>query len=126
MLDFQEKKRIRRAAYSWPTLIGLVAVLGLLVNATWGVYGKYLDTSRNEALAEKDEVTLRARAEALSANIARLSTEQGKEEEIRNKYGFTKPGEGVIVIVDEEASSTSTSTPESSWSSFWEAVKGIF
>jgi cell division protein FtsB len=126
MFDFQEKKRVRKALYSKPVLIGLVLALAGLAHATWGVYGKYLDTSRNEALAEKDEATLKARAEALQANIARLSTRQGKEEEIRTKYGFTKDGEGVIVIVDATTSVHASTTEKSALKSFLEAMKSIF
>ena|SRR5258708_2647871 len=126
MLDFQEKKRVRRALYSPLALAVLVGLLGLMGHATWSVYGKYRDTAANKATAEKQKVSLQARAQSLTADIARLSTDAGKEEEIRTKYGFTKAGEGVIVIVDDTSAKGATSTPVSGWSHFWQMIKSIF
>lgn len=126
MFDFQERKRIRRVVYSRPMLAVLVLAFVLLAHATWGVYLKYRSTATNEALAKKDEATLRARADVLAATVARLSTAQGKEEEIRTKYGFTKAGEGVIVIVDPTSTVPISSPQESMWSKFLKAMAHFF
>ena len=38
----------------------------------------------------------------MTEEIARLDTERGVEEEVRNKFEVSKEGEGVIVLLDKK------------------------
>lgn len=103
-------------------LLGLLFVAGFLGWAVWGVYWKDRESADLRAQSERKLSDFQARYDALSASIAGLSTERGKEELLRDTEDVGKPGEKLIVIVDPSASSDtapqSTSTPEAWWR-FW-------
>ncbi len=60
---------------------------------------------------------LQVRDKMLSAEIERLKTETGVEQEIREKYNLVKEGEEVIMVVDKELDDNlgSKSTPIGFW-----------
>jgi cell division protein FtsB len=100
MLEFQEKRKIKNLLYSKVTLTVLIILVVLLLNAVWNVYKKQ-DLAKDNLI--KTAVVfegLQAREKMLSSEIERLKTKNGVEEEIREKYGLVKPGEEVIVVVD--------------------------
>jgi cell division protein FtsB len=119
MREFQEKKRFKKLLYSKTT----VAILGIFIiffaNATWGVYKKERESSANAVNAKKELEHLTDRKILLNKETKRLSTEQGIEEEIRAKYSVSKPGESVIIIVnDKEAATTTVQNQDSWWGKF--------
>jgi cell division protein FtsB len=61
-----------------------------------------METSKNKNIAEKKVTELKQMKQELSENIASLNTEKGQEESIRDKFGFAKEGEEVVVIVEEK------------------------
>src|SRR3989338_2688583 len=100
MLDIRERTRLRRFLYAKPTIIALVLVVVLLFRGVWGVYQKSA-----EAVAKRDKATaeladLAAREKELHEGIARLSTGEGVEAEIRDRFMVAKEGEKVMLIVD--------------------------
>lgn len=79
---------------------------GIILLFAWNVFGfigKMRDTSRNKNIAEKKVMELKQMKQELSENIASLNTEKGQEESIRDKFGFAKEGEEVVVIVEEKS-----------------------
>jgi cell division protein FtsB len=120
MLEFQEKRRFRRLLYSRVTFIILLLILIWLLNAVWKVYKKQDMTKDNLAKTAIDLEDLKAREKMLSLEIDRLKTEGGTEEEIREKYGLVKPGEEVLVVVDNNDNINSNST--STKIGFWQRV----
>ena len=56
----------------------------------------------------------------LSSEIERLKTKDGIEEEIRNKFNVVKPGEHLVVIVDDASTSKNETTKQNTgwWGSF--------
>lgn len=71
------------------------------------------DESRKE-LAELEEKQV-----VLGQKIENLSTEQGVEAEVRQRYRVVKPGEQLVIVVDnEEGESVSVEKP-----SFWQKLK---
>lgn len=110
MLEFRQKKKIRRILYSPFTLIFLLIILLILLKSLFGAYNKAkLSTSNLEK--EKNELQrLINREKILSSSIDYLKTDAGIENEIRNKFRAIKEGERVAVIVDDNANSTSTSS----------------
>jgi cell division protein FtsB len=121
MMEFQEKIRVRRLLYSKLTLAVLVILIGFLGNALWGVYKKQSLTRDNLDKTAATFDSLQAREKMLSSEIDRLKTVKGTEQEIREKYGLIKPGEEVIVVVDDGADPASVTAP--SGASFWQKVK---
>ena len=120
MLEFQEKRKIKRFFYSNVTLIFLIILIFLLLKMVWSVYEKQALTKDNLAKTATSFEGLQAREKMLSAEIERLNTEAGREVEIREKYGLVKPGEEVIVVVPKaEDDLNQVSTP----SSFWQKLK---
>ena len=121
MYELQEKKRTRRFLYSWPVIVLLFASLLLLVHSVWGAYQKerYALEKSEESLRELREMQKHERE--LSAQMERLQSERGREEEIREKFLVGKEGEGVIYIIDTPAVAGSThkkNEKENFWAGF--------
>ncbi len=121
MLEFQEKRKLRRFMYSKVTLFFLIILIIFLLNSVWKVYQKQAMTRENLAKTASALESLQTREEMLSSEIERLQTKEGTEEEIRAKYGLVKPGEEVIIIVDDNKNKSVTSISTST--SFWQKVK---
>lgn len=97
-LDFRQRFRFRRMLYSKIVAVALLALFVLVAQATWGMYEKSVEAGERR---DRAEMTLRGyeeRTQELDANIERLSTERGIEEEIRDRFMVAKEGEGVIVV----------------------------
>ncbi len=117
MQEFQHKKRTRRFLYSFPVIIILVFLLLVLVRGVCGAWEKreYAREKAEEVAVQID--LLKEREAELKAKISRLESEQGKEEELREKFLVGKEGEGVVFIVDPPVSTTTNE--ESAESGFW-------
>ena len=116
MMEFQEKRKIKRFLYSKVTVAILVILILFVLTEVWDVYKKQSITRDNLAKTAAIFEGLKDREKMLSSEIERLKTEGGTEAEIREKYGLVKPGEEVLVIVgDDTATDTVTSSPVSFW-----------
>ena len=124
MLEFQEKRKLRRFIYSKITLIILIVVIGFVIKAVWGVYEKQSLTKDNLEKISINLDSLQAREKMLSSEIERLKTEEGIEEEVREKYGLVKPGEEVIVVVNSDE--TESLNSDLSKISFWQKIVNWF
>lgn len=102
MKSFQQKGRLRNIVYSRPVLV----FLGVLVLIfAWGVINfmdKMKVTIKNKKIAEDKVAQLDQEKERLSSDIAKLKTDTGVEESIREKFGLAKEGENVIVIIEDK------------------------
>ena len=102
MRNFQEKRRLNRFFQSTP-ILAFLAILVLIF--AWGVFGfmgKMSATSDNKQVAAVKLAELEDKKQRLNGEIARLETEGGVEENIREKFGLAKAGEGLIVVVDDK------------------------
>ncbi len=80
-------------------------------------------------LVRREMTDLENKKTAMEALINRLETETGAEEEIRSKFPVKKPGENMVVIVDEEVKIGDNSGESDSsgvLSKIWQFVKNIF
>ena len=102
MRNFQKKKGWGHIIESWPVLIFLGVVLLFFAFGVWGLLGKMEVTRENKKLAEDKLAGLQKDKEKLSYDIKQLNTVEGKEASIREKFGFAKEGEGLIMVVDEK------------------------
>lgn len=89
--------------HSKPVLAIFGALLLLFAWIVFGFMGKMQATRENRDLAESRVEELKRQKEDLSSKITRLKTEEGVEENIREKFGLAKEGEKVVVIVKDES-----------------------
>ncbi len=101
MKDFQRKRKIRKTLYSRGVLFGLLLVLIVVSKATLSLYAKERESQKNLSLAEANLSTLALREERLRSDIARLKTSEGIDAEIRSQFQVAKPGEKMVVLVDD-------------------------
>ena len=59
-------------------------------------------TRENRKIAENKVAQLEKEKEKLASDINKLKSQNGIEENIRDKFGLAKEGEGLIVILDDK------------------------
>jgi len=126
MREFQAKKKMRRVLYSTGSLLALLALIGLMTQATWHVYQKEEESKQNKIEAEKQLADLEARQSVLNNTINDLQTPEGQDQAIRDKFQVAKPGEQVVVIVSATTSVAASTSDASALQKIWNGVVGIF
>ena len=124
MFDFHQKRKMRTIFNSRVTQV-ILAVLSLMV--LWSAYDRYLvakEMSEKRYALEKEMKDLKERQETLGAKVEYLSSERGKEAEMRREFDIAREGEQVVIILDDEVETVimpmSTSTSETRpWYKFW-------
>jgi len=122
MVDFQQKKNIRKVMYSRITIFIFFIIVIFLVREVYDIYKKERMSAKSVASVEENYNDLKNRQNMLKSEIERLNTDKGIEEEIRSKFSVAKPGETVVVVIDS-SSSTSTDS-ESVEKGFWNKIFG--
>ncbi len=119
MADFQKRKKLRRIFYSPLSIVLFAVVAFFLAKGVWNIFEKERLAKDEAEVAQVNLMLLQKRQAALLAEIDRLQSTRGVEEELRAKFNATKPGEGVIVIVDNQsAGERKTATTTSWWRKF--------
>lgn len=124
MLDFQQKKKVRKVLYSRITIFLLLVVVIFLARATYNIYSKEKISGQDYATVLKNFNDLKQRSATLSLDINNLSTENGQEEEIRDKYSVAKPGETVVVVLNSTSGTSTVS--DGSNKSLWQKFLDLF
>lgn len=111
MNRFIQKNR-RSKIYSLPVIVILLILVVFLARATWKAYSESVETKKQVALmqAEFDEVY--SRTNSLSQGLASLKTQEGIEKEIRKKFSVAKEGEQVVVVIEDNATPTTSDIQE--------------
>lgn len=123
MEDFRQKQKMRRALYSKTTLVVLAGVFLFLLLKTWGIYEKERMSHESLEDARREQEELSVRADALAAEVARLETDAGFEEVLRDRYGVAKKGEEVIVLIDKDSDTMPLEESSQGW---WQKIKSWF
>src|SRR3989344_1056487 len=121
MKIFQEKRQFRSRLYSRTVLFALIILIVFLGKGVFDIYGKERQSARMRAEAEGRLGELQAQRANLERETTKLQSVEGIEEKIRSKFNVAKPGENVVLIVDD-ATTTATSTPgffASLWAKIW-------
>jgi cell division protein FtsB len=105
MREFQRKKKIRNYLYSPAVFVFVTILVAFLAKATWSVYVKERDSRVNMERAADALVALEARKRTLTQDIGKLQTAEGLEAEIRQQFQVARPGERIVVVVDESKQS---------------------
>jgi cell division protein FtsB len=124
MLPFQERKKFRQILYSKATLGIFLVLIVLLAQGVWRISQKAAI-----ARAERDEAVralqdLQSRTSELQASLARFNGGTGIEEQVRQKFTVAKPGEEVVVVVDDGPKKSENGTDQNK--SVWQSVVGFF
>jgi cell division protein FtsB len=126
MLDYTERRQLRKIVYAKPTIIILALITLFVARGAWSMYGKYTEATekRDKTLAELNK--LETREADLAHDIARLSSDRGVEAEIRGRYMVAKEGEKVMIIADApelpSQEGTSLNNDPTLWQKFLAAV----
>lgn len=109
-------------------LLFLVIIFGM---NTLNMYKKYAHAKKIRDEVALELVNVQNNKEALERNIESLSTDRGKEAEVRDRYRVVKEGEQMILIVDNEDSeenhlSNETILPETEKAGILEEVANFF
>lgn len=103
-----------------------VLAVFLVVVLCWGLFVVYRMYVKNrEAVALRNQFqgeleTLNHKKEELSDKINNLSTDRGLEAEVRNRYRVIRPGEQLVIVVDDAAKN---GQPTASKPSIWTRIK---
>ncbi|MES2930984.1 MAG: septum formation initiator family protein [Patescibacteria group bacterium] len=120
-----KKKNSYRFWHSPLALIILFCVFAIFAYNMISLVGKERETSKKKEHVLEEIDTLNKREKVLSSDISRLNTEEGIEEMIREKYQVVKPGEKVVVIVDQEEKTAGEDNTRKDHS-FWGFIKRMF
>ena len=118
MRNFQQKRGFRNILHSRPVLVLLSILLLVFAWSVIGFMGKMQMTVENRRIAENKVTELESQKENLLAEIAKLNTEDGREESIREKFPVAQEGEGVIVIIEDKSQSEAEDTKSKGFFSF--------
>ncbi len=117
--EFKKRSRQEELVRLGVSIAGTIALLVIAVFAVrgaWNMYGKLSDASEGSKNSQDKLTQLQAREKQLQISVGELSSPRGVEAEMRERFGATKPGEGVIQIVRNTASDTSANAaPEGLW-----------
>jgi hypothetical protein len=124
MKKFQSKKRYKKIIQSKPVLI----ILGIsLIFFIWNIIKlteKAIETKKNRDIARNKIIELQKQKSELELKIQKFNTEKGLEENIREKFGFAREGEGMILVIDDQNKSNNTETENKN--SFFNFLKNLF
>lgn len=81
-------------------ILALAIVTLFALSSVWDVYRKERDSRELRKRAELKLAELEMQEAQLRDGLARLHTDRGKEEALRQQYEVGRAGEGLIVIVD--------------------------
>jgi cell division protein FtsB len=121
MQDFRKRPNGR---LSWSRMFlgcGAILALALLaffsVRSAWGMYEKFTEAAAADEQAQNNLAQLQQQYTQVNTDVQEVSTPEGLDGQVRERWGLAKPGEGEIDIVEEPAASATTTPPSQSlWS----------
>lgn len=125
MIPFQERKKIRKVLYSKFSLFVLFVMLVFVTRGAWSIYQKAQIALAERDIAEHSLGELQSRTSELNASLASLNSAKGQEAEVRQKYTVAKPGEEVVVVVDDNSKKSENSGVATD-KSIWQRVASFF
>ena len=120
MRRFHSHKTVDRMLASPLMLIVLIVLAGVIGNATLNVLEKEKITRERVNIVSDDVTELEERKTFLEQEIEDLKTPGGQERAFREQFGAAKPGEQVIVLVDDPDSTVYKNDIDES---FWMKIK---
>jgi len=107
--DFRIKKR---TVFDWKrsyiTLGLLLLAVFFVSRAAYFAYGKYRQAQAVLFLEKEELQSSENKYDFLTASLSAFETERGREDAVRDRFQFVRPGEQIIVIVEDEQESGDT------------------
>jgi cell division protein FtsB len=123
MLQFYQKRSLRGWLHTPPVLAILGVVILFMMTV---VYQRYTIEQEMVDRREEAEANLRAleeRRAELEKKVEYLSNERGIEAEMRRNFDVARPGEQVVIILDDEKKPEIEPLPQTTedepWYKFW-------
>jgi len=111
----------------WHSPLALFILFAAVVFFSYNIVDlakKAKETSEKKSLILDEIKYLQNKSDTLNKEITVLETDFGKEEELREKLPYTREGEKMVVIVEEEENEKPIATEEvSSFDRFWSIFK---
>jgi len=85
-----------------PALVFLAIVVVVFAWSAIGLVEKAMETAKNKNIAANKVADLQQQKEKLASDIGKLNTDRGIEESIREKFGWAKEGEKMIMVMDDK------------------------
>lgn len=96
--------------YSIPALVILAIIALLLARGAMAIMDKSHESAAKLNELETENAMLKERQATLQGNLAKLETDEGIMEAIRNKFNAVRVGEHLAVIVEGRTLTASTSS----------------
>ena len=127
MDDVRKHRGARRDFFTLVLRAAGVLALALLcvvsVRAAWGMYGKFASAAAAREGVEAQQAALAGQYSQVAAEVKSFSSERGLEAEVRERWGYGRPGEGEIDIVRQTApTSPAAAAPQGLWQRLWHAL----
>lgn len=122
-----EWKSSKKKGNFWHSPLALVVLFLILLIFSFnmiGLIGKERETNKNKISEMNKLEDLRARETNLNKEIERLNTTEGIEESVRDKFQVVKPGEKMVIIVDDDKKENPSDEPKDH--GFWAWIKRLF
>ena len=104
----------------------LTVILLMALRNVWDVYKKNDMARINKEEAETRLSELETKKNNLEFEISRLGSDRGVEEELRERFQVTKPGEQVLVIVDKNTEmKTPAEVPQTILQKIWTGLLAL-
>lgn len=111
----------------WHSPLALFILFAAVVFFSYNIVDlakKAKETSEKKSLILDEIKYLQNKSDTLNKEITVLETDFGKEEELREKLPYTREGEKMVVIIEEEENEKPVATEEvSSFDRFWSIFK---
>jgi len=121
------KKKNKNSFWHSPfVLVILLCVVVVFAFNMIGLIEKEKETAQKKALILDEIDTLNKRETMLRSDINKLNTDDGIEDAIRDKYQVVKPGEKMVVIVDDKKPIEVQDNDPKNDHTFWGWVKNMF
>ena len=104
------KSLFRRIFYSPVSIVLMIVVMVAIFNGAWGVHKKAQIAEDRYMRAERELSDIKQQRASLSSAIDSLSTPEGFQAELREKYHAVKEGESVALIIRDDATKTSATS----------------
>lgn len=123
MREFEERRKTRKLLHSRYAIAALFVIVVLVSRGVWSAYDKYRKSSEVAERMRTELSSLKQKESTLSASLSELDTPEGKEREVRDRFGAVKEGERLIILLDDEPTSTPVSSDDDG---IWDRIKALF
>jgi cell division protein FtsB len=110
MTNWKDRKDPARLFTRRVGIAALVLLVVFAAAAVWNVYEKERESRALRLQVEGQLEDLRAREAKLNVDIAKLETDRGLEEALRDQYEVAKAGERLLIIVEPATAAPARAT----------------